>query len=161
MSFLNLALLPGLALVAGIPLLIHLLNLRFPRLFEFSSIQRLRETIAQRSRIFRLRHLPLLLLRTLLLVLLLLAFLKPLLPRFGSSANSRGGRVVLLVIDHSLSMEHRGDGVGSRPRAQSEADKILSTLGAEDLVNVILVGQTPKPCFFEFSSHHADARHFV
>src|SRR5580698_10362607 len=107
MSFLNLALFPGLMLVAGIPLIIHLLNLRYPRLFEFSSVKRLRETIAQRSRVFRWRHLLLLLIRTLLLVLLLMAFLKPLLPRFGSSDASHGGRAVVLIIDHSLSMEYR------------------------------------------------------
>src|ERR1700722_20362830 len=135
MTFPNLALLPGLVLVAGIPLVIHLLNLRYPRLFEFSSIKRLRETIAQRSRIFRWRHLLLLLIRTLLLVLLLLAFLKPLLPRFGSSKAPRGGRAVVLIMDHSLSMEYRAGGMNSRRRAENEADKILATLGAEDLVN--------------------------
>ena len=86
MSFLNAALLPGLILLAGLPLLIHLLNLRFPRLFEFSSVKHIRETIAQRSRIFRWRHLWLLLLRTVFLALLLLAFLKPLLRRFDSKA---------------------------------------------------------------------------
>jgi hypothetical protein len=161
MSFLNLALLPGLILVAGIPLLIHLLNLRYPRLFEFSSIKRLRETIAQRSRIFRWRHLLLLLIRTLLLVLLLLAFLKPLLRRFGSSNAPHGGRGVVLIIDHSLSMEYRGGGIGSRQRAQTEADKILATLGPDDLVNVIVAGQTPKSCFFELSPKVDEARHFV
>ena len=92
MSFLNSALLPGLILLAGLPLIIHLLNLRFPRLFEFSSIKHIRETIAQRSRIFRWRHLLLLLLRTAFLVLLLLAFLKPLLRRFDSKADPTGTR---------------------------------------------------------------------
>ena len=144
MSFLNSALLPGLVLLAGLPLLIHVLNLRFPRLFEFSSVKHIRETIAQRSRIFRWRHLLLLALRTLFVLLLLLAFLKPLLPRFGSAADKQAGRAVLLIIDHSLSMEHKGGGVGSRQRAENEADKILATLGADDTVNVIAAGQSPK-----------------
>ncbi len=161
MSFLNSALLPGLVLLAGLPLLIHVLNLRFPRLFEFSSVKHIRETIAQRSRIFRWRHLLLLALRTLFVLLLLLAFLKPLLPRFGSAADKQAGRAVLLIIDHSLSMEHKGGGVGSRQRAETEADKILATLGADDTVNVIAAGQTPKSCFFEFSRSHADAKRFV
>ena len=91
---LNSALLPGLVLLAGLPLLIHLLNLQFPRLFEFSSVKHIRETIAQRSRLFRWRHLLLLLLRTLFLILLLLAFLKPLIPRFGSAADKQAGRAV-------------------------------------------------------------------
>ncbi len=161
MTFLNSALLPGLVLLAGLPLLIHVLNLRFPRLFEFSSVRHIRETIAQRSRIFRWRHLLLMALRTLFVLLLLLAFLKPLLPRFGSAADKQAGRAVLLIIDHSLSMEHKGGGVGSRQRAESEADKILATLGGEDAVNVISAGQAPKSCFFEFSRNHADAKRFV
>ena len=161
MSFLNTALIPGLALLVGLPLLIHLLNLRFPRLFEFSSVKHIRETIAQRSRIFRWRHLLLLALRTLFILLLLLAFLKPLLPRFGSAADQKAGRTVLLILDHSLSMEHKGGGVGSRQRAETEADKILATLGADDTVNVIAAGQAPKSCFFEFSRNHADAKRFV
>ena len=43
MNFLNSSLLPGLILLAGLPLLIHLLNLQFPRLFEFSSIKHIRD----------------------------------------------------------------------------------------------------------------------
>src|SRR5215475_7417429 len=118
MSFLNAALLPGLVLLVGLPLLIHLLNLRFPRLFEFSSVKHIRETMAQRSRLFRWRHLILLLLRTAFLALLLLAFLKPLLRRFGSASDAQGKRAVVIVLDHSMSMEHKGGGVSSRQRAE-------------------------------------------
>ena len=161
MSFLNTALLPGLILLAGLPLLIHLLNLRFPRLFEFSSVKHIRETIAQRSRIFRWRHLLLMLLRTLFLVLLLLAFLKPLLRRFDSLPDGHSSRAVLLIIDHSLTMEYKGGGLSCRERAENEADKILATLGAEDSVNVVTAGQAPKACFFEFSRNHAEAKRFI
>src|SRR5579871_675556 len=108
MSFLNMALLPGLVLLAALPLVIHLLNLRFPRLFEFSSVKYIRETIAQRSRIFRWRHLLLLLLRTAFVGLLLLAFLKPLLRRFNSTADQKAARAVVIIVDHSLGMEHKG-----------------------------------------------------
>lgn len=161
MSFLNSALLPGLVLLVGLPLLIHLLNLQFPRLFEFSSIKHIRETIAQRSRIFRWRHLLLLLLRTAFLLLLLFAFLRPLLPRFGSAADQAAGRAVVIVLDHSLSMEHKGGGVSSRQRAETEADKILATLGSDDTVNVITAGQAAKSCFFELSRNHNEAKRFV
>lgn len=161
MSFLNPALLPGLILLTGLPLLIHLLNLRFPRLFEFSSVQHIRETVAQRSRIFRWRHLILLALRTLFVIALLLTFLKPVLPRFGSTAETQAGRTVLLVIDHSLSMEHQGGGVSSRQRAESEADKILATLGPDDTMNVILAGTAPATCFVDFSRQLGEAKRFV
>jgi len=161
MSFLNGALLPGLVLLAGLPLIIHLLNLRFPRLFEFSSVKRIRETIAQRSRIFRWRHLLLLLLRTAFVVALLLAFLKPVLRRFDSTADRRAARAVLIVVDHSLGMEHKGGGLSCRQRAENEAEKILATLGAEDSVNIITAGRTAQSCFFELSHNQAEARHFL
>jgi hypothetical protein len=161
MNFVNAALLPGLALLVGLPLVIHLLNLRFPRLFEFSSVKHIRETIAQRSRLFRWRHLILLLLRTAFLLLLLLAFLKPLLRRFGSAGEAKAGRSVILVIDHSLSMEHKGGGVSSRQRAESEAAKILATLGPDDAVNVILAGLVPRSCFVELSHNHGEATRFI
>ncbi|HEY3899930.1 MAG TPA: BatA domain-containing protein [Chthoniobacter sp.] len=161
MNFLNGALLPGLVLLAGLPLLIHLLNLRFPRLFEFSSVKHIRETIAQRSRVFRWRHLLLLLLRTAFVILLLLAFLKPLLRRFDSTADQRAARAVLIVIDHSLGMEHKGGGLSSRQRAENEAEKILATLGAEDSVNIITAGQAAQSCFFELSHNLAEARQYL
>ncbi len=161
MNFLNLALLPGLALLVGVPLIIHLLNLRFPRLFSFSSIKLIRESIAQRSRIFRWRHLILLLLRTAFLILLLLAFLKPLLRRFDSATDAKAGRSVVLVIDQSLSMEHRGGGITSRQRAAAEAQKIFATLGTDDTVNVIRAGQSPASCFIEMSARLPEAQRYV
>src|SRR5829696_2629530 len=99
MTFLNAAILPGLLAVAAVPLIIHLLNLRYPKRFEFSSVKHLRTTIAQRS------HLFLLALRTLMVAALLLAFLRPTLPRLGSDEAGKSGRTVLLLIDQSLSME--------------------------------------------------------
>jgi hypothetical protein len=128
--------------LAGLPLVIHILNKRFPRLFEFPTIKHLRETVAQRSRLFRWRHLILLALATLFIIALLLAFLKPVLPKFGSSAAKKINRTVLIMIDHSLSMEHQSGGLNARQRATSEADKILSTLGPDDLVNVLSVGRS-------------------
>jgi hypothetical protein len=161
MSFLNSALLPGLAALVLVPLVIHLLNLQFPKLFEFSTVKHLRQTIAQRSRLFRWRHLVLLALRTLFAIALLLAFLKPVLPRFGSAAEAKTKRTVLVVIDHSLSMEQQGGGLTARQRAASEADKILSTLGAEDMANVVLAGAAPATCFFDLSGQIAEARRYV
>src|SRR5580765_2662427 len=77
MSFLNSALLPALLALTGLPLLIHLLNLKFPTYFQFPSIKHLRDTIARRSKLFRWRHLILLLLRTAFVLALLFAFLRP------------------------------------------------------------------------------------
>jgi len=161
MNFLNGALLSGLVPLVALPLVIHLLNRKFPKLFAFSSVRHIRETIARRSKLFTWRHWILMLLRMAFLLLLLLAFLKPAIPKFGSSAQDTGSRHILLLVDHSLSMEYKGEGVTSRQRAVAEAEKVLKTLGAEDFVNVVAVDQNPSTCFVEFSRNHAEARQFL
>ncbi|HWY75072.1 MAG TPA: BatA domain-containing protein, partial [Verrucomicrobiae bacterium] len=161
MNFLNGALLSGLVPLVALPLVIHLLNRKFPKLFAFSSVRHIRETIARRSKLFTWRHWILMLLRMAFLLLLLLAFLKPAIPKFGSSAQDTGSRHILLLVDHSLSMEYKGEGVTSRQRAVAEAEKVLKTLGAEDYVNVVAVDQNPSTCFVEFSRNHAEARQFL
>ncbi len=74
MNFLNASLLWGLLPLLGLPLLVHVLNRSFPKLFAFSSVRNIRETIARRSKLFRWRHWILFLLRTAFLLVLLLAF---------------------------------------------------------------------------------------
>lgn len=122
MNFLN----PGkfrmaLAPLVAAPLLIHLLNRQFPQVFRFPTIEHIRATLARRSQLQRWRHLILLALRTAFLLALLFAFLKPVLPRFGSDAAGTGARHLVIVLDHSLSMEHRGGGLTARERAVNEA----------------------------------------
>ena len=54
-----------LAPLVALPFLIHLLNRKFPRRSPFPSIAQIKQSVAQRSRLFRLRHLLLAILRTL------------------------------------------------------------------------------------------------
>ena len=161
MSFLNPALLTALLPLVALPLVIHLLNRQFPKLFRFSSVEHIKETMARRSRLHRWRHLILLALRTLFLVLLLLAFLKPILEKFGSAADLQGRRVVLILLDHSLSMGYKGEGPSPHERAVHEAGKLIDTLGADDWLNIVLLQQNPTSCFVDFSKNHADARRFL
>ena len=160
MTFTNAGIFGGIFAVAAIPLVIHLLNKQFQKLFEFSSIALIRETTAQRSRFYKWRHRILMVMRTIFLVLLLLAFLKPVLPRFGGLTAGERGRMVLIVLDHSLSMEHRS-GQTARQRAITAADQILSSLGANDICNIIVAGPTSTTCFFDWSHSHSQARTFL
>ena len=161
MSFLNPALFPALVALAGVPLLIHLLNLKFPTYFQFPSVKHLRDTVARRSKLFRWRHLVLLALRTLFVLALLFAFLRPVLPRFGSNAGAKSDRTVILMLDRSLSMEHLDGGVSARQRATTEAGKILGTLGPDDSVNIVLAAQTPVASFNESSKNYGEAQRFI
>ena len=117
--------------------------------------------MARRSKVHRWRHWILLLLRTVFLLLLLLAFLQPVLKRFGANPADRNGRQVLIVLDHSVSMEHKGDGPTSRERAVHEAVKLIDSLGPDDSVNVLLMDPNPTTCFVSFSKDHAEAKRFL
>jgi hypothetical protein len=161
MSFLSPELLAALLPLAALPLVLHLLNKGFPRHFPFPSIELIREAVARRSKLHRWRHWILLLLRTIFLLLLLLAFLQPVLPRFGLDPADKSGRQVLIVIDHSLSMEDKGDGPTSRERALYEANKLIDSLGADDTLNVVLMESNPVTCFVSFSKDTTEARHFL
>ncbi len=161
MSFLNPVLFAVLIPLVGLPLVIHLLNKGFPRHFKFPSIKLIRETMARRSRVHRWRHWILLLLRSVFLLLLLLAFLQPVLKRFGANPADQAGRQVLILLDHSVSMEHRGDGPTSRERAIHETGKLIDSLGPNDTVNVLLMEPALTTCFVTFSKDTAEAKRFL
>src|SRR5580704_4464921 len=161
MSFLSPALFTVLIPLAALPLVIHLLNKGFPAHFNFPSIELIRATMARRSKPHRWRHWILLLLRTLFLLLLLVAFLRPVLRRFGSNPADQTGRQILIVLDHSVSMEHKGDGPTSRERAIHEADKLLDSLRAEDTANILLLEPELTTCFMSFSKDTAEAKRFL
>ena len=161
MTFLSPALFAVLIPLAALPLVLHLLNKGFPRRFKFPSIELIRSTMARRSKLHRWRHWILLLLRTAFLLLLLLAFLRPVLNRFGSKPAGLSGRQVLIVVDHSLSMEHKGDGPASRERAIHEAAKLMDSLGAKDTVNLLLMEPELTTYFLSFSKDIAGANRFL
>jgi len=161
MSFLSPGLFGVLVGALALPLIIHLLNKSFPRFFPFPSIQLIRDTMAKRSRLHRWRHWILLCLRTLFLALLLITFLRPVLARLGSDPAAAKARTVLILLDHSVSMEHRGDGPTSRERATHEALKLIDSLGSGDELNILLVDPALPVCFNAFSRDHAEARRFL
>src|ERR1017187_1051189 len=161
MSFLSPALFAALIPLAALPLVLHLLNKGFPRHFKFPSLELIRATMARRSKLHKWRHWILLLLRTAFLLLLLLAFLRPVLNRFGSNPAAQNGRQILIVLDHSVSMEHKGDGPASRERAVHEAGKLMDSLGGQDTVNILLMEPESASCFVTFSKDMAEAKRFL
>lgn len=136
MNFLNPFVLLGLA-AAGIPLLLHLLNLRKLRTIEFSSLRFLLELQQTRVRKLKLQQILLLILRTLIVVFAVLAFARPTvqsnLPLLGSEAHAS----VVILVDNSASME-AADQQGQRFRqAQAAARSIVTGLKDGDEVAVI------------------------
>src|SRR5438445_247510 len=92
-TFLHPLALLGLA-AAAIPALLHLLERRPPPEPEFPPLRYLRDAERQSARRLRLRHLLLLILRTALVAVIVLAAARPIMPTGGSGGNGTGSGAV-------------------------------------------------------------------
>jgi hypothetical protein len=107
MTFLNPLVLLGLV-AAAIPLIIHLFNFRRPKRVDFSSLAFLRELEKRTMRRVHIRQWLLLILRTLAIACLVLAFAQPtLVSAWEGVFGGRAPAAVALVVDNSLSMTQR------------------------------------------------------
>jgi len=114
-TFLHPLALLGLA-AAAIPALLHLLERRTPPEAEFPPLRYLRDAERQSARRLRLRHLLLLILRTALVAVIVLAAARPILPTGGGGGSGTGSGAVhaptalAVVLDNSLSASAVVDG---------------------------------------------------
>lgn len=144
MTFLNPLVLIGL-ITAAIPLILHLLNLRKLRTIEFSSVAFLKELQQTKIRRLKLRQLLLLIIRTLLIIMIILAFARPalrgsILGSIGSHAHS----TVVLILDDSFSMI-ASDQHGERfKQAKEAARKIIDLLKDGDEAFLIKLSDIPR-----------------
>ena len=90
--------------------------------------------------------------------LLILVFMKPLWQRYGRLAQKSSVRQVVIMLDHSMSMEYEAYGISPRRRAIQEATKIINGLGEGDMVNVLLVEEAARPLFLAPTADHAELR---
>lgn len=158
-GFANLALLAGFA-GASIPIIIHLLNRRKFREMKWAAMQFLLAAIRKNARRIRLEQWLLLAIRTLLIVLLVTAMLKPYLESVGALpviAGRRTHRVV--VLDGSLSMSSTPEGEPARfDQAKTLAGKLLEKNARRgDVISILLMGDPPRPVIRAPSSNHAEA----
>src|ERR1700693_1025501 len=118
----------------GIPFYVHLLRRHTTIPHVFSSLMFFERRTQSSIKHRRLRYLVLLALRTLLLLLLVLAFANPFINR--SAANMNSEKLLLLVIDNSFSMR-----AGTRlADAKREALSVLSSRRPSDRAQVMAVG---------------------
>jgi hypothetical protein len=148
MHFLAAPLLGGL-LLAGIPILIHLLNRRRFTLVEWAPMKYLKLTIKSNRRRLRIEQIILLILRTLVIVALFLAISRPILSEGGGLLASRARVSRFIVIDDSLSMGYQG-GNGADHRsafdsAKEAASQVLHAIGAQDSVTAVVTSLPTMP----------------
>ena len=141
MTFLHPLALLGLV-AAGIPALLHLLERRIPPEAEFPPLRYLSEAERQSARRLRLRHVLLLLLRTALIALIVLAAARPLVPAPAPATLRRAAlhqRTALVVIlDNSVSSGVVVDGRPMLDRLRAAARASLAAAGASDRLWLVL-----------------------
>lgn len=133
MSFLSPLFLFGL-LAAAIPLAIHLIRRDKPPRIVFSTLRFFQRTSRKQFLFQKLQQWLLLLLRTLVVILLALAFARPFFSQSLSSWAEMAPRSVAVLLDVSMSMGYRD----YLERAKSAARKTLQDLNPGDEATLIL-----------------------
>src|SRR5688572_7061091 len=134
MGFLAPAFLAGLIALA-VPVLIHLTHRERREVVVFPSLMFLQKIPFKSTRKQRLRHILLFAMRCLALLLLIIAFARPLLGRRSAAAAGagRGARELVILLDQSYSM-----GYGDRwNRALNAANEAIASLTPEDRASII------------------------
>ncbi|PCI38586.1 MAG: hypothetical protein COB53_04535 [Elusimicrobia bacterium] len=132
MSFLNPSLLWWLPAAAA-PIVLHLIFMRRARRMAFGDLTLLRAAYARSLPATRLRQWLLLALRCLLLLLLILAFARPVVHRRASAAGGvEKGIEVVVLLDTSWSMHARVRGKPRFAAAAAAAERLLGLLKPSD-----------------------------
>ncbi len=150
MNFLNPWMLLGL-LAAGIPILLHLLNLRKLKTIEFSTLRFLKELQKTRIRRFKIKQIILLILRTLIIIFAALAFARPVVNTSLPFANEYARTSAVVLLDNSFSMEVSDEFGERRKQAINATKHTLSTLKEGDEAAIITLCETINPNTLSFS----------
>ena len=143
MGFLNPLLLLGLA-AAAIPIAVHLFNFRRPDRVAFSTLRFLREIEATAMRRVRIRQWLLLALRTLAVLLLVLAFARPTPTADAGVFEEGAAQSLVLVLDNSRSMTLRDAQGELLDQAKALGAAVIDATGAGDERTVLPVARPPE-----------------
>jgi hypothetical protein len=145
LTFINSTFLGFLIPFFFLPILIHLLNKKFPKTINFSSIYFIKEALRRKSQIFRLRDWLITIFRILILTVFILIFTKPNIDIFGTVSAGTKKREMMILFDNSLSMQYEQNGISFFNKGVIEIEKLLATASGPDLVNIINVTHSPQP----------------
>lgn len=139
------------AFAIAVPVLVHILTRRTPRRLVFPTLKFIHAAKASQSSLFRIRHWLLLAVRTLLIMLILAAFLKPILSLTGAldKDNEKKGKVAIVLLDASASMGYAPGGASNFLKARYACGKIVDHLTSGQRGNLVLMASTPRCSFDE------------
>jgi hypothetical protein len=143
LTFLNPIVLIGL-LAAGIPILLHIFNLRKLKTIEFSTLSFLKELQKTKIRRLKLRQLLLLILRTLLVVLVVFAFSRPTLKgSLPGGLAEQAKTTAVIVFDDSQSMTASDEQGELLHQAKNAAIAVINLLKDGDEVFLLKLSDVP------------------
>lgn len=147
--------LAGLVL-AGIPLLLHLVARREPPTLAFPAVRYLEEASRRHQRRLHLQHLLLLAVRTLLILCLVLAAAGPV--RTGSAGlGAHAPAALVLVLDNSLSAGAVRDGRVTFDELREAAHGVLARASAADQLWLLAADGIPRGGSAELLRAHLDS----
>ncbi|HLQ45977.1 MAG TPA: vWA domain-containing protein, partial [Planctomycetaceae bacterium] len=138
--------------LAAIPVLLHLLTLHRLRTVELSTFRFLFDSYIQQRRQMKFMDALIAFLRTLFLLMLILACARPMIRHWQTLFGSGGGRDVFLLVDCSASMNAVTDGVSAFDRAKTAASAIVDRLSRDDRVTLVRVAAKPEEIVTRFSA---------
>ena len=128
---------------AAIPLVIHLLNRRKWKEVSWAAMRFLLAAIRKNRRRIRVEQWLLLAIRTLIVLLVVMAMAKPFLETFGAViAGRRTHRVI--VLDASLSMGYKSGDLSRFDQAKALAAQLVKDSRRGDAISVVLMGAPPR-----------------
>ena len=143
-SFLN-PLLLYYALLAALPVIIHLLFRRRFKVVRWAAMEFLLASQKKNKKLMRLKHLLLLLLRCLILVLIAAALSQPLINTPGFSLlKGKASVYSIIILDTSYSMGYKAGNTTAFEEAKKKAGEILGLLRQGDSVSLITAGWKAK-----------------
>ncbi|HWC91107.1 MAG TPA: BatA domain-containing protein, partial [Pirellulales bacterium] len=143
-AFLNHPLMLGWLAAAAAPLVIHLLSKRKYRQVHWAAMQYLLAALRKNSRRILIEQWLLLAMRTLLIVLLVMAMAEPVVEHAGLQLGSTHRTHKVLVIDGSYSMAYKPSDKSRFDRAKELADHIVDESSQGDGFTLVLMSAPPR-----------------
>ncbi len=144
------------AVLAAVPIVIHILNRRRYRRIRWAAMDWLQAAQRKSARRVRIEQLLLLAIRALVMILIALAVARPLLSP-AAAGIGQASRHLVIVLDDSYSMGMADDdGETVFARAKQAARDLLESLGRDDAVSLILASH-PAQALIEAPSYDREA----
>ena len=145
MSFMNLALLGGVA-AAAIPILVHLISKSRYREVKWGAMHLIELTLKSQQRRLRFENWLLMLVRCAILVLLALCMARPIL-KGAAALWSNAKTSLVIVLDNSYSLDYEGTGGTNFELARKAAAGLVEELQRGSDVNVVMMSNPDQPLY--------------